>query len=137
MNDGFKFNRETEFVPIAGLVEADLSKTESSSTDTKTPGASSIQENHHPALLALLAEELSVAPQEIHDFELYALSPCSHGLDTDLLFRHLYDVQPATFAGLKNEFIFSPRLDNQFSSLVLSRSTGMHDTNYVVLGLPQ
>ncbi|KAI0772705.1 peptidase M18 [Irpex lacteus] len=99
VNDGFKFNKETEFVPIAGLIEADLNKTEETPADKKTPGASSIQDNHHPAILALLAEELSVSPQEIHDFEL-----------------HLYDVQPATFAGLKNEFIFSPRLDNQFSS---------------------
>ncbi|KAI0091919.1 aspartyl aminopeptidase [Irpex rosettiformis] len=99
VNDGFKFNRETEFVPIAGLVEADLNKTDDSSSDKKASSASSIQDNHHPAILALLAMELSVSPQEIHDFEL-----------------HLYDVQPATLAGLKNEFIFSPRLDNQFSS---------------------
>lgn len=71
VNDGFKFNKETEFVPIAGLVEADLNKTEETPADKKTPGASSIQDNHHPAILALLAEELSVSPQEIHDFELY------------------------------------------------------------------
>ncbi len=35
--------------------------------------ASSIQEYHHPALLELLAGELSVAPEEIHDFELYVM----------------------------------------------------------------
>jgi aspartyl aminopeptidase len=33
--------------------------------------ASSTQEYHHPALLELLASELSVAPERIHDFELY------------------------------------------------------------------
>ena len=32
--------------------------------------ASSIQEDHHPALLALISNELSVAPEEIHDFDL-------------------------------------------------------------------
>ncbi|KAI0347394.1 aspartyl aminopeptidase [Trametopsis cervina] len=97
-NDAFQFNKETEFVPIAGLVEAELNKNDSPS-EKKAVNATSIQHNHHPALLALLAKELSVAAEEIHDFEL-----------------HLYDVQPATFAGLENEFIFSPRLDNQFSS---------------------
>ncbi|PSR71774.1 hypothetical protein PHLCEN_2v12275, partial [Hermanssonia centrifuga] len=99
VNEGFKFNRESEFVPIVGLVEAELNKSENDKESDKKPDASSIQDKHHPALLALLAEELSVAQEEIHDFEL-----------------HLYDVQPATFAGLNNEFIFGPRLDNQFSS---------------------
>jgi len=61
--------------------------------------ASSIQDNHHPALLSLLAGELSIAPEEIHDFEL-----------------SLYDTQPACLGGLNNEFIFSPRMDNLVSS---------------------
>lgn len=55
-------------MPIAGLIKDQLN------TETKNPGqtlASSIQENHHPALLSILANELSVAPEEIHDFELY------------------------------------------------------------------
>ncbi|KAF8192487.1 aspartyl aminopeptidase [Pholiota molesta] len=93
VNSEFKFNQETEFVPILGLVETQLnapsSKSESES-DKDTPSvkvASSIQENHHPALLSLLASELSIAPEEIHDFEL-------------------------SF----NEFIFSPRMDNLVSS---------------------
>lgn len=30
--------------------------------------------NHHPAILNLLAEELSVKPEDINDFELY----CTH-----------------------------------------------------------
>lgn len=96
VSDGFKFNKETEFTPIAGLAENELN---SDKPADKEAGASSIQNNHHSALLAVLSEELSVAPEEIHDFEL-----------------HLYDVQPASFAGLSNEFIFSPRLDNQLSS---------------------
>ena len=67
VNDGFKFNRETEFVPIAGLVESELNSDKPTEKET---GASSIQNNHHSALLAVLSEELSVSPEEIHDFEL-------------------------------------------------------------------
>lgn len=85
MNDSFKFNQETEFVPILGLVASQLNTApEDALSDDKAKevarikraaaAASSIQENHHPALLSLLSEELSVAAEEIHDFELYALS---------------------------------------------------------------
>ena len=71
-NEGFKFNRESEFVPIAGLVEEKLnaSDKEAKEASTENPGASSIQNNHHSALLAVLSEELSIAPEDIHDFEL-------------------------------------------------------------------
>ncbi len=72
VNDTLKFNQETEFVPILGLIASNLnkSKTESPASEER---ASSVQKNHHPELLALLAGELSVAPEEIHDFELYVL----------------------------------------------------------------
>ncbi|GLB33702.1 putative peptidase M18 family protein [Lyophyllum shimeji] len=105
VNENFKFNQETEFVPIFGLLETQLNarKEGSSGTEDKPEkpdaGASSIQANHHSELLALLSAELSVAPQEIHDFEL-----------------SLYDTQPATLGGINNEFIFSPRMDNLVSS---------------------
>ena len=67
----FKFNLETEFVPILGLIEEKLNAKEE--TKTKKPqNATSIQENHHPALLSLLANELSVAPEYSHDFEVCA-----------------------------------------------------------------
>lgn len=49
------------------------------------------------ALSTELGEE--VAPSQIHDFEL-----------------SLFDVQPSAIGGALNEFIFSPRLDNLFSS---------------------
>ncbi len=69
-NTSFQFNRETEFTPILGLLESELNAKKTDDTSTKKPGASSIQDNHHAALLALLAEHLSVVPEEIHDFEL-------------------------------------------------------------------
>lgn len=68
VNDSFKFNQETEFVPILGQIADKLNGDDSRKQTTL---ASSIQENHHPALLSVLAEELSVSPEEIHDFELY------------------------------------------------------------------
>lgn len=72
VNESFKFNKETEFVPIAGLVEAELnSPTEEDKATEKKYDPTSIQENHHSALLSVLSEELSVSPEEIHDFELY------------------------------------------------------------------
>lgn len=75
MNDSLKFNQETEFVPILGLIESELNATPQATKAEATGGsadvkASSIQENHHPALLSLIASELSIAPEEIHDFEL-------------------------------------------------------------------
>lgn len=86
VNTSFKFNQETEFVPIigqrfraetiktwidlfdlSGLIESQLNDVK---TNQKITPASSIQNNHHPALLSLLADHLSVVPEEIHDFEL-------------------------------------------------------------------
>jgi aspartyl aminopeptidase len=70
--DNFKFNTETEFTPILGLLASNLNapKDKVKCKDNNEQAASSIQDNHHPALLALLAEELNVKPEEIHDFEL-------------------------------------------------------------------
>lgn len=72
VNDNLKFNQETEFVPILGLVANQLNASSGSeSKNSSKVSASSNQENHLPALLSVLAEELSVVPEEIHDFELY------------------------------------------------------------------
>lgn len=72
-NDGFKFNPETEFIPILGQVEDSLNTAKGkSSWATTAPGPTSgIAHNHHPQLLNLLAEELSVEPEHIQDFELF------------------------------------------------------------------
>jgi aspartyl aminopeptidase len=76
VNDNFKFNQETEFLPILGMIESQLNaqtidESEKKGESRKVPKiASSVQEYHHPALLQLLATELSVSPEEIHDFEL-------------------------------------------------------------------
>jgi aspartyl aminopeptidase len=67
--DNFKFNQETEMVPILGLI-ADQLNGKAEKSKTEQPNASSVQENHHPALLSLLADELSISVEEIHDFEM-------------------------------------------------------------------
>jgi len=81
------------------LVSAQLNEQSAAKPDDGKVTAEGVQENHHPALLALLAEELSVKAEEIHDFELA-----------------LYDTNASTLGGLNNEFIFSPRCDNLVSS---------------------
>ncbi|KAF9452453.1 aspartyl aminopeptidase [Macrolepiota fuliginosa MF-IS2] len=121
VNDNFKFNQETEFVPILGMIDSELNATRKSDKDNDseevpkakaTQQASSIQDNHHPALLSLLSEELSVAPEEIHDFEL-----------------SLYDTQLSVLGGINNEFIFSPRMDNLFSSFCAVEAIAEHSTS--------
>lgn len=67
VNTSLSFNKETEFVPILGLISDELN---AKSTETTEVKASSITDNHHSALLQLLASELSVVPDEIYDFEL-------------------------------------------------------------------
>lgn len=76
VNTSFKFNQETEFVPILGLIEDRLNHVD---VVNDLPQTSNIQKNHHPAFLSVLANELSVAPDEIYDFELYANPSYVHG----------------------------------------------------------
>ena len=66
-NQKFEFNKEKEFIPILGLIESQLN---SPSATSNSDNASSIQDNHHPELLALLSSELSVSPEDILDLEL-------------------------------------------------------------------
>jgi len=100
-SDTFKFNLETEFVPILGLVEDQFNtgKPKSSWQSTALGPTTGVAHNHHPQLIQLLANELNVSEDAIQDFEL-----------------SLFDTQPSTLGGLNNEFIFSPRLDNLMST---------------------
>jgi len=100
INEAFKFNKETEFVPFLGVLSEELNKMPEPKYQAEGPQIKPApSERHHPALLSVLAEEMSVAPEEINDFEL-----C------------LYDTNPSTLGGLQNEFVFSPRLDNLMST---------------------
>ncbi|WFD25419.1 aspartyl aminopeptidase [Malassezia nana] len=94
VNEAFKFNQEDQLQPIFGLAES-LNQTVPASQAVGSPTMSS---KHHPALLELLATELQVPVEAIEDFEL-----------------SLYDTNPPTAGGLNNEFLFTPRVDNQMS----------------------
>jgi len=79
-----KVNKENHMQPIISLVESSLNKGDR--TD----------ERHSSDLLNLLANELGVEPAAIKDLELT-----------------LCDTQEGATWGMKNEFLSSPRLDNQ------------------------
>lgn len=85
----FKFNKETELVPI-------LATALKGALEAPVPGDGG---KHHPALVALLARELKCEAADIRDFELCVA-----------------DLQPGAIGGIAEEFIFSPRLDNLHSS---------------------
>jgi aspartyl aminopeptidase len=102
VNDNLKFNQETEFVPILGQIASQLNSSnvsddeESDAVKVVPSTAANVQGNHHPALLSLLAEELSVVAEDIRDFELYDVStflPC-YMLLTDTVLYTTHNLAP-------------------------------------------
>jgi aspartyl aminopeptidase len=102
----FEFNKESQLLPITGLVSAELNRTgktaeESKKEEGEKEGDGSYEplkapkQRHHPHLINLVAQDAGCKPDDILDFELV-----------------LYDVQPACIGGLNDEFVFGARLDN-------------------------
>ncbi|KAG5950603.1 hypothetical protein E4U53_004767 [Claviceps sorghi] len=108
----FDPNKESELFPIIGLATAELNKSadEEAAAADAAPVAdegkedkedkvfeplATMAERHHPAVLDVIAQELGAKVADIVDFELV-----------------LYDTQKSTVGGLKDELIFSARLDN-------------------------
>ncbi|KAB5558295.1 peptidase M18 [Coniochaeta sp. 2T2.1] len=123
----FDPNKETELFPIAGLASAELNKTDAptattSSEETKQEGGDfeplkAVTERHHLPIVTLVAAEAGVSADDIADFELV-----------------LYDTHASCLGGLHDEFIFSPRLDNQemtFCSVqgLIASVSGSHATS--------
>ncbi|KAH8084247.1 putative aspartyl aminopeptidase [Filobasidium floriforme] len=112
INESWKFNKETEFQPIMGLVSQAANAPFTATTaafsesapaeDGKANKAAKSEHNkediksrHDTALLTVLAEELGVEVDDIQDFEL-----------------SLYDTQLGSVSGLNNEFLHTARIDN-------------------------
>jgi aspartyl aminopeptidase len=103
--DDFKFSKETQLFPIAGLVAAELNrqgvspedagKEEKPSDNAGFAPLKAMSDRHHPYIIELVAGEAGVKAEEIVDFELL-----------------LYDTQKSCIGGLNDELMFSPRLDN-------------------------
>lgn len=108
VNSKFEFNKETQLLPIAGLIKENKGGCCSNSqplSDDQFFSIKSIVERHNKELLNLIVAELNlISVDVIEDFELI-----------------LYDNKPSCLGGLNNEFIFSGRLDNLTSCF-----TSMH-----------
>lgn len=94
----FEFNKETQFKPIAGLDDPEK-KSDKSKEDNQAESFEAIKsviKRHNSDLIKLLSTELGVDASNIEDFELI-----------------LYDTEKSCLGGFNDEFIFSPRLDNQ------------------------
>lgn len=116
-NDGFRYNVQTDLLPLFGMTEAaQQSGACAAGSADRQPQEQKDQEKGQ--LLRLVAEEAGVQPEQI--------------LDTDL---YLYNRMKGTFLGANREFIASGRLDDlqcAFASLqgilqaVPGRSIAVH-----------
>jgi len=87
--EAFKVNKEDHMSPIVATLEE-------RANDQLTSGHDDAwTTSQEPLLLNLLAQHLQVAPRDIADFQL-----------------NLFDTQPASLGGIRNEFLYSARLDN-------------------------
>ncbi len=104
----FNPNKETELFPIAGMIAAELNRTEKAGASKSDPDESpdespeeafqplkELTERHHPYIIELIAQHASVKVNDVVDFEML-----------------LYDTQKSCLGGLNEEFIYSARLDN-------------------------
>lgn len=94
----FKVNKEEHLSPIIGtapLLEAAAAKQLNRNDGDDGISGDSWKKGQEPALLRLIAAELDVDVKQICNFEL-----------------GLFDCQPASLGGIKNEFLYSARLDN-------------------------
>jgi len=109
--ESFAPNKETHLQPILSMIENVLNKTDDSNSDSK---ANDADPRHCSDLCLLLAEELGCSTNDIKDFELT-----------------LCDTQPCQIWGLQNEFLSSPRLDNQVHCFTSVKALVQHATGDV------
>ena len=105
---GFKPNKQQHLVPVLatavrkavegkreGEEEGGAKKKDEEGDGDAKPAAAPLAKKHHPALLDLIAKELSVPVGDIVDFDL-----------------NVCDTQRGTLGGAEDEFVFVGRLDN-------------------------
>ncbi|MCJ1308845.1 hypothetical protein MMC25_002500 [Agyrium rufum] len=128
--DKMEISTETQLLPILGLASSILNgenakKEEPSETEKKDESFNPLKPmfvRHHSSVIDLIASEASVPPSDVIDFELV-----------------LYDTQKSCIGGINDEFIFSPRLDNQgmsfcaLTALIRASKTAIEDSNTINL----
>lgn len=100
-------NKETHLAPILGT--AGILEQGAKSQLTGGDQEDFWRKNQDPLLLELIAKKLEIEVKDIADFEL-----------------NLFDCQPASLGGLKDEFLYSARLDNQATCFVSIESLVAH-----------
>jgi aspartyl aminopeptidase len=106
VDEGFKVNKEQHLTAVlASEVTSVLNEGGAAPSADAAACASSAVHRHHPLLMEVLSDEIGCKPENIRDFEL-----------------SMFDFQPAVIGGAKEEFIFSPRLDNLLMSYVTIES---------------
>lgn len=78
VNSSFSFNRETQFVPILGLVSSESSRQQ----DDPAILSMFASDNHHAELLEAVADDLGVRAADIEELEL-ALYGMTHRIALD------------------------------------------------------
>jgi len=91
MNEKFSVNKEKDLIPVIGTaIKKELTEKKDEKKDENT-----LETNHHGVLMELLSNEIGVESASLIDFDLF-----------------LADYQKSTVAGISNDFIFAPRIDN-------------------------
>ncbi|KAL2708195.1 Vacuolar aminopeptidase 1 [Kluyveromyces marxianus] len=93
------FDKEDQTVPVIGYVGNGDYDDDDADYDLEDEKKSPLYGKHSIHLLRYIAQLLSVKVSEISQFDL-----------------DLFDVQKGTFGGLKDEFIFAPRIDDRICS---------------------
>lgn len=94
-------NKENHLAPLLGTAGILMDGVKNQLTGEEAGDIDFWKSKQEPLILDLIAKELNIEIKDIADFEL-----------------NLFDTQPATLGGIKDEFLYSARLDNQATCFV-------------------
>ena len=111
-----KLNKETHLAPILGTagILIDGVKKQLTGGEGEAEDEDFWKCKQEPLILELIAKELNIEVKVIADFEL-----------------NLFDTQPACLGGIKDEFVYSARLDNQATCFVSIESLIAHTNSEI------